>query len=118
MSPGCLLREVRRRHGLTQADVARRASTTARQIGRIERGEISPSVRTLARLLRAMGEELRLGTESAALGEDPVIAQARLDLRELTPAQRVAQAAGLSRTGTAIAAAAAVGRRDGIGGER
>jgi type VI protein secretion system component VasK len=43
--------------------------------------------------------------------DDPVVAQARVDLRELTAAERVAQAIALSRTATRIAAAAAAARR-------
>jgi hypothetical protein len=44
--------------------------------------------------------------------EDPVVAQARIDLRELTAGERVAQAIALSRTATRIAAAAEAARRD------
>jgi type VI protein secretion system component VasK len=43
--------------------------------------------------------------------EDPVVAQARIDLRELTAGERVAQAIALSRTATRIAAAAEAARR-------
>jgi type VI protein secretion system component VasK len=43
--------------------------------------------------------------------EDPVVAQARIDLRELTAGERVAQAIALSRTATRIAAAAETARR-------
>ena len=51
-------------------------------------------------------------SEPAAKAEDPVVVQARADLRELTAAERVAQAIALSRTATRIAAAAAA-QRDG-----
>lgn len=107
MSPGLLLRQVRLRRGLTQAQLARRASTTPRQVGRIERDEVSPSIRTLARLMRAMGEELQLSTAGPLPGDDPVLSQAQADLRDLSAAQRVAQAIALSRTVTTLAAAAA-----------
>ncbi len=107
MAAGALLRDVRVRHGLTQTELARRVCTTARHVGRIERDEVSPSIRTLQRLMRAMGEELQLSTATAVIAEDPVLEQARADLRDLTVAQRVAQAIALSRTATAIAAAAA-----------
>jgi transcriptional regulator with XRE-family HTH domain len=112
VAAGLLLRNVRLRHGLTQMDLSRRASTTARQVGRIERDEISPSVRTLQRLMRAMGEELVLSTGGAVAGADPVLEQARADLRDLTVAQRVAQSMALSRTATAIAAAATAVQAD------
>lgn len=42
--------------------------------------------------------------------EDPVVVQARIDLRELTAGERVAQAIALSRTATRIAAAAETAR--------
>ena len=109
MPAGSLLRELRVRHGLTQAQLARHAKTTARQVGRIERGESSPSVRTLERLMRAMGEELRLDTTRRL--DDPVLLQARADRAALTPAERVAQAIELSRVATTIAAQAQRRRR-------
>jgi transcriptional regulator with XRE-family HTH domain len=60
VSPGELLHTVRRRHGLTQAQLAVRARTSQAAISRIERGLVSPSVATLANLLELMGEELVL----------------------------------------------------------
>jgi transcriptional regulator with XRE-family HTH domain len=112
MAAGALLRDVRLRHGLSQADLARRACTTARQVGRIEREEVSPSIRTLQRLMRAMGEELQLSAGAAPTAEDPVLAQARVDLRDLTVAQRAAQAMALSRMATTIAAASTAAKAD------
>lgn len=61
-----LVFEARRRHGLSQASLARRAGTSQRHVSRIERGEVSPSVDTLRRLLQVMGEELRLTAVPAA----------------------------------------------------
>src|SRR3954465_9942811 len=58
--PGSLLRDARRRHRGSQTALARRAGTSARHIGRIERGEVSPSVDTVQRLLACMGERLEL----------------------------------------------------------
>lgn len=60
VSPGELLHTVRRRHGLTQAQLAARARTSQAAISRIERDLVSPSVATLANLLDLMGEELVL----------------------------------------------------------
>jgi transcriptional regulator with XRE-family HTH domain len=56
-----LLRETRARHGLSQSRLARRAGTTQAVVSRIERGETSPSMATLRRLLAAMGWELDAG---------------------------------------------------------
>ena len=67
---GALLRDVRRRHGLTQAQLAARARTSQAAISRIERGLVSPSVVTLAQLLDRMGEELKLSAERIDYGHD------------------------------------------------
>jgi transcriptional regulator with XRE-family HTH domain len=104
MDSGALLRDARERHGLSQTALARRASTTPRQVGRIERGEISPSITTLDRLLRALGERLELGSvvaEGGNLGD----AELRAALA-LSPAERVQEAFALSRTLTGLASAA------------
>jgi uncharacterized protein len=55
-----LLTTVRRQAGLTQAELARRAKTSQAMVARYETGVASPTVRTLARLLRAAGHELVL----------------------------------------------------------
>ncbi|MGH3304699.1 MAG: helix-turn-helix domain-containing protein [Streptosporangiaceae bacterium] len=55
-----LLVTVRREAGLTQAELARRAKTSQAMVARYESGAASPTVRTLARLLRAAGRELVL----------------------------------------------------------
>jgi transcriptional regulator with XRE-family HTH domain len=60
MSPGELVASVRTRHGLSQRALAIRARTSQAWISRVERGEVSPSVESLERLLRVMGEELVL----------------------------------------------------------
>ena len=70
MDPGELLRTVRRRHGLSQAQLAARARTSQAAISRIERGQVSPSVDTLARLLDLMGEELSLDASPIDYGHD------------------------------------------------
>lgn len=55
---GELIARVRRDVGLTQAELARRAGTSQAMVARYETGMASPTVRTLARLLRAAGREL------------------------------------------------------------
>ena len=100
--PGALVRDTRLRHGLSQETLARRAGTTQRQIGRIERGEISPSISTLARVLAALGERLEL----RAVPLPPDVrrtAELRADYEDRTDAERVAESAALSRTLTGIA---------------
>ena len=70
MTAGELLRTVRRRHGLSQAQLAARGRTSQAAISRIERGQVSPSVATLARLLDLMGEELTLDATPIDYGHD------------------------------------------------
>src|SRR5512133_4352452 len=100
--PGPFIREVRQRHGLSQAALARRARTTQKQVSRIERGEISPSVATVARLLAAMGERLELRAVPGPR-DNRSDAELRADFEERTAAERIAQTAALSRTLTGIA---------------
>jgi len=95
VSFGRLLRDARRERGLDQAALARRAGTTQTYISRIEREDVSPSVKTMERLMHAMGLELVLGTRRLSPGNVALNDLAR-DYRELTPAQRVEQAMELS----------------------
>jgi transcriptional regulator with XRE-family HTH domain len=99
--PGDLLRDVRLRHGLDQRALARRAGTSQVQISRIERGQTSPSVETLARLLAVMGERLVL--ESEPVRGNRSTADLRSDFEGLSVEERVARTAALSRTLTGIA---------------
>jgi transcriptional regulator with XRE-family HTH domain len=54
-----LLREARRKAGLTQRDLAARASTSQSAVARYERAKSMPDIETLQRLLEACGYELR-----------------------------------------------------------
>lgn len=96
MSPGELLRGVRARHGLDQRTLARRAGTTQAQVSRIERGEISPGVDTLARLFAAAGELLDLRGMPLPRSNART-ADLRRDFEELTPGERIGQTIKLSR---------------------
>lgn len=60
MDPGAILRTARRRHGLSQAELAARAGTSQPVISAYERGHRDPSTATLRRLVRAAGEQLEL----------------------------------------------------------
>jgi transcriptional regulator with XRE-family HTH domain len=102
---GTLLVAARRRHGISQATLARRAGTTQKQVSRIERGEVSPSVATLERLLAAVGERLAMQAVAASC-DNRTDADLRADLEQLTPGERIAQTAALSRTLTGIAGGA------------
>ncbi len=62
MEPGRLIRAVRRRQGLTQADLARRAGTSQPVISAYENGRRDPTVGTLTKLIGAGGERLMLAS--------------------------------------------------------
>lgn len=94
MEYGTLLRDARRERGLDQADLARRAGTTQTYISRIERGDVSPSARTMRRLLHAIGLELVLGTRPLSPG-NVSLEDLRADA-DSTPAERIRQAMEIS----------------------
>jgi transcriptional regulator with XRE-family HTH domain len=58
MSGGSLIREARRRAGLTQAELAARVGTTQSAIARLERGRTEPTFERVQEILRACGYEL------------------------------------------------------------
>lgn len=80
MTPGRLLREARRRHGVTQEQLAARAGTSQAAISRIERDVVSPSVSTLAGLLDLLGEELELSATPIDYGHDRTLIRRNLEM--------------------------------------
>lgn len=88
-TPGQLLREARRRRGVSQARLAVRAGTTQSAISRIERDRVSPTVATLTELLHLLGEDLELTSAPRDFGIDRT--QVRERLRS-TPDERIAYA--------------------------
>jgi transcriptional regulator with XRE-family HTH domain len=82
LEPGRLLREARVRHGLTQERLARRAGTTQSAISRVEKERGSPTIQTLAELLRLMGEDLVLKVEPRDAGIDRTLVDERLQMNE------------------------------------
>jgi len=61
MEPALLIRAVRRRQGLSQAELALRAGTSQPVISAYEHGRRDPSYQTLRKLVEAGGERLHLG---------------------------------------------------------
>ena len=94
MTAGELLREARRRHGVTQEQLAARARTSQAAISRLERGVVSPSVATLATLLDLLGEELVLDAKQIDYGHDMTLVRPKF---VLTPSERLAHQAAWSR---------------------
>jgi transcriptional regulator with XRE-family HTH domain len=60
MDGASLVREARRRTGLSQSELAARTGTTQSAIARLERGRSSPSFRRVTQLIEACGLELRV----------------------------------------------------------
>jgi transcriptional regulator with XRE-family HTH domain len=94
---GGLLRQARTRAALSQRELARRAGTAQSVIARIERGQTSPTLETLERLLAAAGVELHASlavkerdTRSHMLDDVPRILS-------LTPEQRLEELKNFSR---------------------
>jgi transcriptional regulator with XRE-family HTH domain len=80
MTPGQLLRDARRRHGVTQEQLAARARTSQAAISRIERDLVSPAVGTLATLLDLLGEELELSATPIDYGHDRTLIRRNLEM--------------------------------------
>ena len=86
---GELIRDIRRRSGLRQAELARRAGLPRSVVSAYEHGHRQPGVDAVARLAAAAGLELRVGSLPSV---DPdragrILAQV-LDLAESPPARR------------------------------
>jgi len=88
-----MLRMARRRAGLTQRELARRAGVPQPTISRIERGQVSPSLATLGPLIEACGMQLEV-VELPGRGVDR--GQLWEGLRR-TPTERLAYAVGSAR---------------------
>lgn len=80
--PGRLLREARLRHGVSQEQLAVRASTTQSAISRIEKERVSPTVQTLTALLHLLGEDLVLDARPRDAGIDRTLIDERLRMSE------------------------------------
>jgi uncharacterized protein len=91
-----LLRLARQTAGLTQAELARRAGTSQPAIARYESGATSPSVRTLERLLYALGQQLRLTTEPRGTDPGPTSERMQRLRRARESIQRAAHHIGAS----------------------
>jgi transcriptional regulator with XRE-family HTH domain len=67
MDAAAALRDARRRAGVTQAELARRAGTSQATISAYEHGRKEPSVETLSRLLAATGTRLTTAPASTTV---------------------------------------------------
>lgn len=85
MRGGEIIREARRRAGLSQQDLAERLGTTQSVITRWETGQRSPTFETVVRAVRACGLDLAVTLGSPDRDHDLFISENR----RLSPAQRL-----------------------------
>jgi len=103
-----MLRYARRRAGLSQRALARRAGVPQPGIARIEAGAVSPGLDTLARLLEAAGVALELAPLAGA-GVDRSLIRSSL---ARTPEERIRLAGRSARNLAAFQAEVARGQTD------
>lgn len=87
MNGSHLIREARRRAGLSQAQLAERSGTTQSAIARIESGRTAPSMERITDLIRACGLDLEVRLVPY---DDHGWSMVARNL-QLTPAQRLDQ---------------------------
>jgi len=87
---GHLLREARKRAGVTQRELARRAGTAQSVVARIERNLSSPTWQTLLELIQAAGFELNCELTPAVASDSHMLADVGRILG-LTPEERLAE---------------------------
>lgn len=96
MRASAILRECRRRSGLTQRELATRASTAQSVIARIERGLTQPSLETLERIVAAAGFSLQIElAEPVEL--DPQLLEDVDRILSLSPEERLREVANVDR---------------------
>jgi transcriptional regulator with XRE-family HTH domain len=81
-----LLRDARRRAGLTQADLARRLGVSQAAVAKLESPRANPTVDTLDAALWATGHRLTLDAPARRPGVDESLIRRQL---ELSPAERI-----------------------------
>jgi transcriptional regulator with XRE-family HTH domain len=102
-----LVREARKRAGLTQRELAEKAGTTQSAIARLESGRTSPTFDTVMRLLRLCGMDLDMMLVPRD-GSDWMQAQQLLKLPEAERLERAIRfARKISRLREEVAAASA-----------
>jgi predicted transcriptional regulator len=99
-----MLKDARRRAGLTQADLARRLGVSQAAVAKLERHGVNPTIETLDRALWATGHRLTLDATARRSGVDESLIRRQL---ELTPAERIHGIEALYAQAQTLAAAGA-----------
>jgi transcriptional regulator with XRE-family HTH domain len=86
MTPGALIRDARKKAGLSQVELARRLETTQSAIARLESPSSNPRLDTLDRAIAATGQELALSLRARAPQVDETMIASNL---HKTPAERL-----------------------------
>lgn len=108
MNPAAeILRNARREAGLTQAQLARRLGISQAAVAQLERATANPTIATVERALRATNHRLEL---RAVRTEPSVDVTLLREAMRLTPAERLAAAAQLTRDAQRFAGAVDRGR--------
>ena len=110
MTAAAIIRASRRRQGLTQAELARRAGTSQPVISAYEHGRRDPTLETLRRLVEAGGERLRVDAVRPGPGQ-PTPADARAHARRLLDVLSLADAIPVRRRSRVLEAPRLVSRR-------
>ena len=92
--PDELVREARKKAGLTQAELGKRLGMSQAAIAKLERPGANPTVETLDRVLRAANQRLRISSSPYPEGVDDTLI---IEDRRLTPGQRIAKLGEMSR---------------------
>lgn len=95
-TPAELLSKARKRAGISQRVLAERANTSQSVVARIELGTVSPSWETMVRLLAAAGFDLDATLQPRAVRGSHMLNDVARIL-SLTPAERLAEVASVSR---------------------
>jgi len=93
-----LVREARKRAGLTQAELAARAGTTQSAIARVESGAVAPSLKRLTELVQAAGFDI----DVRLVPYDDHDLSMALRNRTLTPEQRLDSMLNAQRLGAEL----------------
>ena len=102
-----LVREARKRAGLTQRELAERAGTTQSAIARLESGRTKPTFDTVLRVVRLCDMDL----DVMLVERDDSDRHQAAALRELSPSERVERAQHVARQFQMIREA---GQRSGV----